>query len=91
MASNILKNNGFGGPTYFDRWWATCLGAVDERAELGWPSSSEGGPPYVKVAHVYVVLRYGFALVSELTQKYARKCVKTEKIVDNPNALNVKR
>ena len=27
MASNILKNNSFGGPTYFDRRWATCLGS----------------------------------------------------------------
>ena len=30
MASNILKNNGFGGPTYFDRRWATCLGSRQE-------------------------------------------------------------
>ena len=38
--------------------------AVDKRAELGWPSSSgeKVGPPSVKVAHVYVVLRY----ISEL-------------------------
>ena len=45
MASNILKNNSFGGPTYFDRRWATCLGAVDKRAELGWPSSKGKGWP----------------------------------------------
>ena len=47
MASNILKNNSFGGPTYFDRRWATCLGAVDKRAELGWPSSRGKGLPAV--------------------------------------------
>ena len=62
MASNILKNNSFGGPTNFDRRWTTCLGgwAVDMRAELGWPSSRGKGwpPPSVTVAHVYVVLRY---------------------------------
>ena len=53
MASNVLKTNSFGGPTYFDRRWANCLGAVDKRAELGWPSSKgeKGGPPSVKVAH----------------------------------------
>ena len=43
MASNILKYNSFGGPTYFDRRWATCLRAVDKRAELGWPSSRGKG------------------------------------------------
>ena len=47
MASNILKNNSFGGPTYFDRRWATCLGAVDKRVELGWPSSRGKGWPAV--------------------------------------------
>ena len=30
MASTILKNNTFGGPTYFDRRWATCLGSWQE-------------------------------------------------------------
>ena len=30
MASNILKNNSFGGSTYFDRWLATCLGSRQE-------------------------------------------------------------
>ena len=59
MASNILKNNSFGGPTYFDRRWAICLGSLDKRAELGWPSSrGKGWPTAVKEAQVYVVLRY---------------------------------
>ena len=31
MASNILKNiKSFGGPTYFDRGWANCLGSRQE-------------------------------------------------------------
>ena len=30
MAFNILKNNSFGGPTYFDRRWATYLGRRQE-------------------------------------------------------------
>ena len=47
MASNILKNNSFGSPTYFDRRWATCLGAVDKRAILGWPSSRGKGWPAI--------------------------------------------
>ena len=61
MASNILKNNSFGGPTYFDRWWATCLGnRQDGRAELGWPSSKGKGwrtfmqfYGILKMVHVY--------------------------------------
>ena len=74
MASNILKNNGFGGPTYFDRRWLGHLpGQQTRRAELGWPSSrgEKGGPPSVKVAHVYVVLRYQIMqskIYSELCQ-----------------------
>ena len=66
MASNILKNNIFDGPTYFDRRWATCLGSRDKRAELGWPSSrgEKGGPPSVKEAHVYLVLRYSTKLTA---------------------------
>ena len=47
MASNILKNNSFGGPTYFDRRWPPAW-AVDKRAELGrWPSSRGKGWPSV--------------------------------------------
>ena len=30
MVSNILKHNRFGGPTYFHRWCATCLGGRQE-------------------------------------------------------------
>ena len=56
MASNILENNSLGGPTYFDRRWATCLGAVDKRQQ-NWASQvagEKGGPPSaLKVAHVY--------------------------------------
>jgi len=58
MASNILKiivlvtqpiSTDSGPPTW----------PVDKRADLVWPSSrGKGGPPSVKVAHVYVVLRY---------------------------------
>ena len=62
MASDILKNNSFGGPPYFDRQWgAPCLGAVDISREQNWAgqvAGEKGGPPSVKVAHVYVVLRY---------------------------------
>ena len=40
--------------------------AVDKRAELGWPISRGKGwpPPSVKVAHIYVVLRYYVEKVS---------------------------
>ena len=55
MASNIFKNNSFGAaqPISTDR--GPPAWAVDKRAELGWPSSSgeKGGPPSVRVAHVY--------------------------------------
>ena len=62
MASNILKNNPFGGPTHFYRRWATCLGSRDNlpnwQIEAGQVAGKKGGPPSVKVAHVYVILRY---------------------------------
>ena len=59
MVPNIFKNNRFGGPTYFDRRWATCLGSRQEgRTGLAKQKGKKGGPPSVKVAHVYVVLRY---------------------------------
>ena len=61
MASNLLKNISFGGPTYFDRQWATCLGSRQEGAELGWPSSRLGKREALrlkKMAHVYVNRRY---------------------------------
>ena len=62
MASNIRKNNSFGGPTYFDRRWATCLGSRQEgRTELAKYVAGEiRGPPSAKVAHIFVVLRYTF-------------------------------
>ena len=43
MASDILKNNSFGGPTYFDRRGGPPAWAVEKRAELGWPCSSRVG------------------------------------------------
>ena len=62
MASNILKNNYFGGPTHFYRRWATCLGSRDNlpkwQNQAGQVAGKMGGPPSVKVAHVYVILRY---------------------------------
>ena len=60
MASNILKNNSFGGPTtYFDRLWATCLGSRQEgKTGLAKVAGEKGSPSSVKVAHVWVVLRY---------------------------------
>ena len=61
MTSNILKNNTFGGPTHFYRRWATCLGSRDNlpnwQIEAGQVAGKKGGPPSVKVAHVYVILR----------------------------------
>ena len=59
MASNIINNNSFGGPTYFDRRWAACLGSRQEgRTGLSSQVAGEkGGLLSVKVAHVYVVLR----------------------------------
>ena len=62
MASNILKNNTFGAPIHFYRRWATCLGRRDNlpnwQIEAGQVAGKKGGPPSVKVAHVYVILRY---------------------------------
>ena len=61
MASNILINNTFGGPTHFYRRWATCLGSRDNlpnwQNQAGQVAGKMGGPPSVKVAHVYVILR----------------------------------
>ena len=61
LASNILKNNYFGSPTHFYRQWATCLGSRDNlpkwQNQAGQVEGKMGGPPSVKVAHVYVILR----------------------------------
>ena len=79
MASSILKNNTFGGPTHFYRRWATCLGSRDNlpnwQIEAGQVAGKKGGPPSVKVAHVYVILRYStnvqkFKLGNKITQCY---------------------
>ena len=57
----ILKNDSFGGPTYFDGQWATCLGSRQEgRTEAGQVAGEKGGLPSVKVAPIHVVLRYHF-------------------------------
>ena len=62
MASNSLKNNRFGGPTHFYRRWATCLGSRDNLPnwlnQAGQVAGKMGGPPSVKVAHVYVNRQY---------------------------------
>ena len=57
MASNILKNNSFGGPTYFDRGWATCLSSRQEGINglAKYLAGEKGGPrPSVNMDHVYV-------------------------------------
>ena len=62
VASNILKNKTLGGTTHFYRRWATCLGSRDNlpnwQIEAGQAAGEKAGPPSVKVAHVYVILRY---------------------------------
>ena len=61
MASNILENNNFGGPTYFVRRWATCLGSRQEgRTGLAKQQGKRVARCSVKVAHIYAVLRYTF-------------------------------
>ena len=58
MAFNIFKKDSFGGPTYFDRQRATCLGSRQRgQNRAGQVAGEKGGPPSVKVAHVYVVLQ----------------------------------
>ena len=48
VASNILKNNTFGGPTHFYRRWATCLGSRDNlpnwQTPAGQVAGKKGGP-----------------------------------------------
>ena len=63
MASDILKNNRFGGPTYFDRRWPACLGNRQEgRTGLakqqgkGWPAICKSGPPLCKIKWMLLFL-----------------------------------
>ena len=82
MASNIFKNNSFGGPTYFDRRRATCL-AVDKRAEQGWPSSRGKGWPAVCKSGPRLWKSTVFILFSSVLCKWGFRDIQPNSILVN--------
>ena len=59
-----------GGPRYFDRRWATCLGSRELQSWAGQAARKKGGPPCVKVAHECGNGRYAYEVIqpSNLTK-----------------------
>ena len=86
MASNILKNNSFGGPTYFDRRGGPPAWAVDKRAELGWPSRwGKGWPAVCKSGPLLCSFTVCAAFVQQFcstsTSRLAKSAFNFEKIL----------